>query len=58
MKKIVKKESIERQQAETERLKTIVLYQDILENWGNHERESFKNGKNGAIVRIFYLITS
>lgn len=51
MKKAAKKEQLERQQQEIERIKSVILYQDILNNMGGDEvRNDFVHGTNRAQV--------
>ncbi|RWS24540.1 caprin-like protein [Leptotrombidium deliense] len=51
VKKNLKKEQLERQQQEAERLKTVLMFQDLLNAFGTDEtKNDFRNGTNGAIV--------
>ncbi|GIY78391.1 hypothetical protein CEXT_741794 [Caerostris extrusa] len=49
-KKAVKREQLERQQLELQRIKEIILYQDLLNNMGSEEvRQDFLEANKGAI---------
>lgn len=52
-KKAAKREQLERQQQELQRIKEIILYQDLLNNMGGEDvRQDFLEGNKGAIVSI------
>lgn len=49
-KRLAKKEQLDRQIHEIERIKTILIFQDVLANFDGDAKADFLSGSNGAMV--------